>query len=522
MYAIIYDRASTKLQENNWSRLDAKDEGISIAKRHGYDYEYVKEIGSGTTLAGRPAMLKILDRIAAGEVQVLIVQELDRLARPTERAVYETIRNICLEYGVIIHTHNGTFDFADDDSDFVADINMAVAKKETRRIRKRMKRGRIAKAKKGGYIGGGPGLGYKVHYIENENTKPVSDLTINEDERAAVQAVFDTVEAMNGNIGGAAKSLNKQGYTGKNGLPFSAFPLKKLVTNRLYIGIVENALTEKTIYRPELQIITVSQFERVQKMIKQRSRKPYNQGGSGKYLFTGFVVCGNCNGPMVARNKNGDVSYFCANQNKYGRTVCKHSKSYSNKLLTESMIMFLSEFLTNHVSLTETLNNAVQQYGKTISEEVLEVAANGQLMAVKQEKERLIDAISKGILTHQEARHKLDALREEEQNLTVELASITEKAAIKEDYLKAIEALSKVDIKSELTTIAKEQPIIFRRLLGLIFEPNSLHVRSERVKGRKWQVVIEDYTFTEAIQEINSDLPHALAMNIKFWYNGGI
>ncbi len=65
MHAIIYDRASTHLQEDNYSRINAETEGVRIAEQHGYTWEYVKEIGSGTTLSGRPKMMKILDRIAA-------------------------------------------------------------------------------------------------------------------------------------------------------------------------------------------------------------------------------------------------------------------------------------------------------------------------------------------------------------------------------------------------------------------------------------------------------------------------
>ena len=141
-HAVIYDRGSTINQKDNWSRVHAKKHGIRIAEQNGYTYEYLKEIGSGTTLVNRPEMLRILDRIAASEIQVIIVQDLDRLARPTDRSVYDTIRSFCLKYDVIIHTHSGAFDFADDDNDFVADIHMAVAKKESRRIKKRLSRGR--------------------------------------------------------------------------------------------------------------------------------------------------------------------------------------------------------------------------------------------------------------------------------------------------------------------------------------------------------------------------------------------
>lgn len=505
--AVIYDRASTKMQKDNWSRVNAKDEGIRIAEFHGFMWEYVKEIGSGTTLSGRPEMLKILDRIAAGEVQAIIVQELDRLARPTERAVYETIRTICIKYDVIVYTHSGIYDFADDDSDFVADINMAVAKKETRRTRKRLKRGKMAKAKSGGYIGGHPPLGYKVVYVDNEGQKPLSDLAIDENENELSKVVFDTIEATGGNLGRTAIRLNEMGYKGKRGGKFSPNTVRQIAQKQIYIGLIQNAYTDKVIHRPELQIISVSQFERVQQLIKSRKVGTRDSGTRGSYPFTGFIICGNCGGSMVAANqkKNGLI-YSCVNRRKYGKAACPHSKHYKHDIIADAMTTFLADFINGEMGLSNVLNDAANQYGKTISEEALEAAVNGELAAVKQEKTRLIDAISKGILSDSEASNKLTELREEEQNLNHELAGIKEKAAIREDWLAAIEALKKVNIKSELTRMAQHKPIIFRRLLGLFFSPNSIRVRTERIEGnkRKRKAIIEGYEFTEAVKEFNT------------------
>jgi DNA invertase Pin-like site-specific DNA recombinase len=136
-------------------------------------------------------MMAILDRMVAGEIQAIIVQDLGRLARPLERAIFETIRNICPEYRVIVYSHSGKFDFADYDSDFVADIQMAVAKNEVKRIRKRLERGRDARAKSGGFFGQPP-TGYKVAFVEAEaGRKPVSDLEIDPESAGIVRLIFE-------------------------------------------------------------------------------------------------------------------------------------------------------------------------------------------------------------------------------------------------------------------------------------------------------------------------------------------
>jgi DNA invertase Pin-like site-specific DNA recombinase len=493
MHAIIYDRASTEGQKDNFSRVNAREVGIRIAEQNGYTWEYVKEIGSGTTLSGRPKMLAILDRIAAGEVQRVIVQDLDRLARPIERAVYETIRNIFIDYDIIVHTQGGTYDFADDDSDFVADINMAVSKKEALRIRKRMRRAKSAKAEAGGWLGGQPPTGYKIIYRDNEpGKKPASDLAINEGERDLINFIFDTLDRTNGNSNQTARIVNKEKFVTQRGGRFTPFMVRKIARRQLSMGIVTSSYTDHVTYRPDLQIISVDKFQRVQSLLDKR--KAGERGARGHYAFSGFVICGNCGGPVVAA-KGADLRYFCANR-RNGTDVCKHGKAYSHAKILPAVIMVIEDIIARLGGLDYALNNAAEAYGKTVSEEALEAAISGDLQVTAHEKTRIIDAIAGGILTPDEARRKLDELRESETRLKIELAGISEKATIREDFLNAIEVLKSTDIKGRLTCISEEQPAIFRRLLGLIFKPNTLRVW---IAGPREPAEIEGYELTGSL-----------------------
>lgn len=493
MHAIIYDRASTHLQEDNYSRINAREVGIRIAEQHGWTWEYIKEIGSGTTLAGRPKMMKILDRIAAGEVQRVIVQELDRLARPVERAVYDTIRNIFITYNVIVLTHNGVYDFSNDDHDFVADINMAVAKKEAQRIKKRIHRGRVARVESGKFLCGKPPFGYKiVHSLVGK--KRVSDLAINDNESPLVHAVFDTLEATGGNIGKTAVVLNEAGYRTRTGKRFMPNTIRKIAGRKLYIGIMESELTDKVIHRPKLQIIPVTQFERVQALIKTRKRP--TPGAKGRYPFTGFVVCGTCGGPMVGAKNGNKLYYACVTRRKFGPTACACGRHYRNDWLIAATAALIAETMENSGVIEKILNDAVNEYGKTVSEEALEAAIDGELKIVKEQRKRIIDAIADGVLTQVEATEKLNSLRESEERLIVERANVSEKAAIRDDFLKAIKILKQVSIRDELMTIASEQPATFRRLLGMVFEPNSLRVE------QNLSLTITGYRFTGAFSDL--------------------
>lgn len=147
------------------------------------------------------------------------------------------------------------------------------------------------------------------------------------------------------------------------------------------------------------------------------------------------------------------------------------------------------------------MDNAAAQYGKSITEEAVEAAIQGELASIQAGKQRLIEAISLGILTHQEAALKLAELRGQEQRLIIELSNVAEKTAILAQWQAALEALRGQDITSRLYELAAQNPIAFRRLLSIVFEPNSLAVRRER-KEKRWVGILEGYRLTEAIQNI--------------------
>ena len=501
-HAIIYDRASTQNQKDNFSRVNAKTEGIKIAEREGFTWEYVKEIGSGTTLTGRPKMMRILDRIEAGEVQVLIVQDLDRLARPEEYVIYATIRETIMRYGIIIYTHTSRVDLNDDDDDFVADITMSVSKKERRRTLKRMKRGKKARAESGKFASGPPAVGYTITGNRSE-----SDLAIDQEGSKLVKLIFKTLEATGGNLWQTAKQISAIGYTGTRGKPFTATTVRRIATRKLYIGIFGSKVTDKVTHRPDLQIIGIDQFERVQKLINSRGGDKRDFGRRGRYIFTGFVVCGGCGGAMVASNRVSGIVYQCQCQRIYGKTVCDQSKSYSEHLILPPIIDFLAGFIQSQVDLQNELDQAANQYGKSITEEALEAAIQGELASVQAGKQRIVDAIGLGVLTTDEAAAKLTELREQEQRLTVELAGITEKTALMEEWQRALDALkgrNEKGIAKQLHFLAEKQPVAFRQVLGLIFEPNSLRVRTERIKGGRnnWVGYLDDYALTAAVQQL--------------------
>jgi site-specific DNA recombinase len=332
-------------------------------------------------------------------------------------------------------------------------------------------------------------VGYKIADTLT-NGKRESDLVINDNESSLVYAVFDALDATGGNIGRTAITLNEAGYRTRTGQRFMPNTVRKIAARKLYIGIMESPLTDKIIHRGDLQIISVEQFDRVQALIKNRQRP--TPGAKGRYPFTGFVVCGTCGGPMVG-TKNGNTLYYaCVTRRKFGPTACAHGRHYRGDWLAEATAGLITEAIENSGIMEKILNNAANAYGKTVSEEALEAAIDGETKVIKEQRNRLIEAIAAGVLTQAEAAVKLDSLRESEGRLIVERANISKKVAIRDDFLKAIKVLRTAPIKDKLITTAKKQPAMYRKLLWLFFEPNSLQV------DQTFTLTITGYQFTEA------------------------
>jgi hypothetical protein len=196
------------------------------------------------------------------------------------------------------------------------------------------------------------------------------------------------------------------------------------------------------------------------------------------------------------------VVYQCVNRRKHGPIGCSAGKSYGEHLILPPIVEFLAGFIQKQIDFHVALDTAAAQYGKSITEEALEAAIQGELASVQAGKQRLIEAISLGILTNQEAAVKLAELREQEQRLTIELSGIAEKTAIMAQWQAALDALKGQDITGRLYEMAEQNPIVFRRLLSIVFEPNSLKVRTERGPTNYFGV-LENYKLTIAMKNIS-------------------
>ena len=315
MTCAIYIRVSTEKQREKFSLSAQEKILIEYAKTKGWDYILYNEgAGSGETLENRPQMLRLLQDAKEKKFEVCLVIELERLSRDEDLFDWLTIKKTFRDNKIKIATPNQTYDLSDDEDDFLSDLFGALAKREKKKLLKRMKRGSIEAVTKGVYIGNHFRLGYKYD-------KTTKKLAIVPEEAEVVRKIFELCNEQNSGTVAIAEYLNqnkiptplefaekKGSYKGK-GLKIGSWTggvVWRILTNPIYYGVynynkIEHKNGKVIGKRPESEwikqavepIITFDEFQRTQENIKSRA-KWSDRNTKNEYLLSGLLYCAEC------------------------------------------------------------------------------------------------------------------------------------------------------------------------------------------------------------------------------------
>lgn len=305
---VIYIRVSTEGQKENTSIPEQKEKLLAYCKAKGWVcVEIFIDPGySGATLE-RPAMERMIQAVEEGNIDVILVTKLDRLSRSQKDTLY-LIEELFLPNGVDFVSVAESFDTTTSFGRAMVGILSVFAQLERETIKERTFGGRIGRAKKGNWHGGGTDpIGYD--YIDGE-------LVINEKEAEQVRMVFEYYAA---GLSIAAISERMQGYTTKHGDWRHPGTIATVLDNPLYIGTVhfEGTLTPDS-HDP---IVSKETFERVSYM--RSGVHKYAKKGS-KYVLSGLVYCGKCGARYgVKQNSNKKKFYCCHSRSKVNRLMVK-------------------------------------------------------------------------------------------------------------------------------------------------------------------------------------------------------
>jgi site-specific DNA recombinase len=311
MRAAIYARFSSELQD-----MRSITDQVAMARKYA-DGRGLKQVAvyedaaiSGASVINRPGLQRLLADAAAGRVQVVITESLDRLSRSQAdiAAIYERldflgVRLETLADGRVNEMHVG-----------LKGTMSAMFLKDLAQKTRRGQMGRV----KAGRIPGGRSYGYDVIPSIDDRGRRI----INAKEAAIIRRIYSEYVSGKGTMS-IVRALNQEGEPGPSGGKWSLSALlgspqrrNGLLCNELYHGVIvynrqqfrKDPATGKRVSRanpesewqrqdaPDLRIVDEDIWQKAQRVREVRGvpLKQINRQRGPKRLLSGLVYCGCC------------------------------------------------------------------------------------------------------------------------------------------------------------------------------------------------------------------------------------
>lgn len=338
----IYTRKSVeKGLEQDFNSLDAQREAgeayVQSQKGAGWQVEAERfddgGFSGGTT--ERPALRRLLDRVEAGQVNVVVVYKTDRLSRSL--LDFSTLLATLEKHEASFVSVTEQFNTATPSGRLMLNMIASFAEYERALIAERTRDKMGAARRKGKWTGGIPMLGYDVHPDGGK-------LVVNEQEAAQVRATFALYREI-GSLAATCREMKDRGWERKSwitkrGTPsgggfFAKNGLHHLLTSPMYLGKVKH---HGDVYDGEHQaIVDQSVFDTVQALLRsnghKRSAAVRNKHGA---FLKGILYCSHCDRRMVhaPTRKGGRIYryYVCGKAQAEGWSLCPTPSVAAGKL----------------------------------------------------------------------------------------------------------------------------------------------------------------------------------------------
>ena len=397
-HAALYIRLSKEDESEGPSQSVQNQESLlrEFVQQHQlsvYD-TYIDDGWSGTSF-DRPAFQRMTADIEAKKVNMVITKDLSRLGRDyiltghyMERYFPEhRVRYISLLDGI----DTGVDSTANDITPFRAIMNDMYAKD----ISKKIKSVKRDKQRKGQFIGGKPGYGYKMHPTEKNK------IVIDEEVAPIVRRIFAL--ALSGmSCRNIATLLNQEGvptpatyahlpvakpgpYTGL----WSSERISDMLQNETYIGNMVQGRSVKISYKSKKclkqdpanwvvvegthdPLVDRETFQKVRMLVNSRR---HTRSRTYDFLLKGLIFCHECGYPLAVLNRKNargeDVLYFvCRTYQRFTKAGVCSCHSIKEKTVTDAVVAKVREVCQAYLNPDELLpvaQEAAENAGKQSS-----------------------------------------------------------------------------------------------------------------------------------------------------------
>ena len=513
--AAIYARVSSEQQREENTIASQTASLIEFAKSHDLEvrkeWVFEDEGYSGATLE-RPGLERVRDLAAEGQIQVALAYSPDRLSR--KYAYQILLIEEFARHGVeTVFVKSPQGDSAEDQ--LLVQFQGMIAEYERAQILERSRRGKRHRAQAGevSVMSGAP---YGYRYIRKTDEMPAA-YVVDEAEARIVRRVYEmyTVEGLS--IGEITRRLNTEGVPARKASRWERSVVWGVLRNPAYRGVAcfgKTRISARTrVMRPQRRrgtttpsitaghqrpreewieipvpaLVTEESFARAQELLYQNKIRSRRRTIAPS-VVQGLVSCAKC-GYALSRTSTQTTArkihyYKCIGSDswrKLGGPVCDNGRfirqEFLDQIVWTEVIRLLEEPALIHQELDRRLAAARTSDPTAKREQSLQ----RELTHVGKGIERLLTAYQEGLLSLEQLRERMPALRHRQRTLSAELQAIADRTNDRATFLRLAETLTaflaRLRSAAETLSVIERQKIVRLLVKDVLVGEDTITIR---------------------------------------------
>jgi len=470
----IYARVSSEKQVDSGTvksqlaslRARVKADGFVLLA----ELEFVDDGYSGSTLV-RPALERLRDAIAAGNIDQVYVHSPDRLARKYayQMILVEEFQRSGTEV-IFMNRHVGETP----EDQLLLQVQGVVAEYERAKILERTRRGKIYSARRGStnVLTKAP---YGYRYIAKHEGNGDSRLEVVFEEARVVQRIFEWVGQERVSLREVCARLGDMGVkTRTGGTRWDASTVWGILQNTAYIGKAAYGKTRKTetrqrirpmrgvpehskrlrtredlpeeewIFIPVPPLVKVEMFDAVKEQLDENRARAREGRGKAKNLLQGLMVCASCHYAYCVTTSGGGKYRYYVCAPKDIETICQHSRLPADAV--EEAVWREVKTLLESPQRLEREHQRRLGKSENSGEKLTEVGT--QKGKLKRTIARLIDSYSEGLIDKAEFEPRIKQQKKRLEALEKQMMALSEEQNVKQQLKLLIVQLA--DFRSKM------------------------------------------------------------------------
>jgi site-specific DNA recombinase len=513
--AAIYARVSSEQQREENTIASQTASLIEFARSHDLEvpgeWVFEDEGYSGATLE-RPGLERVRDLAAEGQIQVVLAYAPDRLSR--KYAYQILLIEEFAGHGVeTLFVKSPQGDSAEDQ--LLVQFQGMIAEYERAQILERSRRGKRHRAHSGeiSVMSGAP---YGYRYIRKTDEAPAAYI-VDEAEAHVVRRVYEmyTVEGLS--IGKITGRLNAESIPTRKSGRWERSVVWGVLRNSAYRGVAcfgktrvcgrtrvmrpqrRRSVTmpsttagherprEEWIEIPVPALVTEESFARAQELLRENKVRSRRRTIAPS-VVQGLVSCVKC-GYAFSRTSTQTSArkihyYKCIGSDswrKLGGPVCDNRRFVRQELLDQIVWAEVIRLLQEPALIQQELDRRLAAARSSDPTRKHEQSLQRELIHVGKGIERLVNAYQEGLLSIEQLRERMPALRQREQTLRAELQAIADQTNDRAAFLRLAETLTaflaRLRCAAETLSVTERQRIVRLLVKDVLVGEDTITIR---------------------------------------------